>query len=332
MHGVAGSRFGPLSDWGWRLAARGSTALVVATRGSDRVWEHGGRKYGGAYERLAEAPLDLGGATDALRALGHRRFILAGQSLGAVKVVVTQATAPLDGVVGVVPKSGPSFAPAALARCGAPFAQAMGAAQARVAAGEPEALLDVEAPIKGQMGAAAFVDKYGPRGRSDWVGLLERVAVPTLVILGGADPSPLVGWARETVQLWPQRPPSCEVRIMPGWGHGFEAPGEAAVALRRARRRLVGAREGASARPIVNRGRGGIRRRCTVPARSAEAAAQASRTGASPVSMPGPSARAPSPSPPRRRRPRPARGAAAGGPRRWPRPPGARPGRRWGAR
>ena len=178
-----------------------------------------------------------------------------------MKVVVTQATAPLDGVVGVVPKSGPSFAPAALARCGAPFAQAMGTAEARVAAGEPEALLDVEAPIRGQMGAAAFVDKYGPGGRYDWVGLLEGVAVPTLVILGGADPSPLVGWARETVQRWPE-----QAALLRGPHHARLGPrlrgaGRGrAVALRRARRRLVGARGDASARPTVNRGRGGIRR------------------------------------------------------------------------
>src|SRR5207237_7261468 len=99
VHGLAGNRKGALAAWGREMAARGFTVLVIGTRGSDWEWSHGGRAYGGAHERLAETPLDLGGAVDALRELGHTRFLLAGQSLGAVKVTYTQATAPIEGVV-----------------------------------------------------------------------------------------------------------------------------------------------------------------------------------------------------------------------------------------
>jgi dienelactone hydrolase len=226
VHGVAGTRFGPVSEWGRQLAQHGFTTLVIGTRGSEWSWSHGNQRYGATYERIDEAPLDVTGAVDALRSLGQRQFILAGQSLGAVKVVYTQATAPIDGVVGVVPRSGPRFSPDALARPGATFTTALRTATERVAAGEPEALIEAEAPVKGSFAAAAFVEKYSPHGRYDWVALLDRIAVPKLVILGALDPSPLVGAAREALERSDHLPPRCEIRIMPTWAHGFAAPGE----------------------------------------------------------------------------------------------------------
>jgi hypothetical protein len=112
---MAGNRFGPLSEWGRQFARRGITTLVIGTRGSDWAWSYGGGLYGGSYERLDEAPLDVTGAVGALRRLGHNQVLLAGQSLGAVKIVFAQATAPIEGVVGVIPRSGPRFSADALA-------------------------------------------------------------------------------------------------------------------------------------------------------------------------------------------------------------------------
>jgi dienelactone hydrolase len=226
VHGFGGSRGSSIRLWGQELARRGFPAFVVGTRGSDRAWTHGGRRYGGAHEWLDEAPRDLRGAADALRRRGHEQFILAGQSLGCVKVVHAQAVSPVEGVVGVVARAGPRFAPDALARYGEAFAAAMRAAEERVAAGDPEGLIETAVPVPGPFAAGTFLEKYGPHGRYDWPVLIERVAVPWLVVLGGADPSPLVQAAIAHARGWKTTPPGCEVRVVPHWQHGIELPGE----------------------------------------------------------------------------------------------------------
>jgi dienelactone hydrolase len=226
VHGFGGSRTSNIRLWGLELARRGFPAFVIGTRGSDRSWTHAGRRYGGAYEWLDEAPRDLRGAVDALRRRGHGRFVLAGQSLGCVKVVYTQAASPVEGVVGIVARAGPRFAAGALARYGEEFAAVVRAAEQCVAAGDPEGLVETAVPVPGPFAAGAYLEKYGPHGRYDWPLLIERVAVPWLAILGGADPSPLVQAAIEHLRGWQKLPAGCEVRIVPHWQHGIEMPGE----------------------------------------------------------------------------------------------------------
>jgi hypothetical protein len=100
------------------------------------------------------------------------------------------------------------------------------AAEARVAAGDPEGPVETAVPVPGPFAAGAYLEKYGRHGRYDWPRLLEQVAVPWLVILGGADPSPLVQAAIGHVRDWQTLPAGCEVRIVPHWQHGVEMPGE----------------------------------------------------------------------------------------------------------
>ena len=226
VHGFGGSRTSNIRLWGHALARRGFPVFVIGTRGSDRSWAHGGRRYGGAHEWLDEAPRDLRGAVDALRRRGHDRFVLAGQSLGCVKVVYTQAVSPIEGVVGIVPRAGPRFAAGALARYGEEFAAAVRAAEERVAAGDPEGLVETGVPVPGPFAAGAYLEKYGPHGRYDWPLLIERVRAPWLIILGGSDPSPLVQAAIEVVRARPTPPAGCEVRVVPHWQHSIEMPGE----------------------------------------------------------------------------------------------------------
>jgi len=173
-----------------------------------------------------ETPRDIRGAIDALRRRGHDRFILAGHSLGSVKVVYTQATSPIEGVVGIVPWAGPRFAQSALARHGEAFAAAMRAAEAKVAAADPEGLIETNDPVPGPFAAGTYVEKYGPHGRYDWPLLIEKVTVPWCIILGGSDPSLLVQAAIEVVRGWNQLPPGCEAHVIPHWQHSIELPGE----------------------------------------------------------------------------------------------------------
>src|SRR4051794_38628337 len=67
VHGTAGNRSGYMREWGHHLARRGFPAFAIDTRGSDRSWAHGGRRFGAEHERLDEAPRDVAGAVDALR-------------------------------------------------------------------------------------------------------------------------------------------------------------------------------------------------------------------------------------------------------------------------
>ena len=224
VHGFAGNRSHPIRLWGRELAARGFPAFVIGNRGSDRAWTHDGRSYGANYEWLDEAPRDISGAVDALRRRGHERFILAGQSLGCVKIAYTQAVSPIDGVVGIAPRAGPRFAASSLERHGEEFAAATRAAEAKIAAADPEGLIETNAPVPGPFAAGAYLDKYGPHGRYDWPLLLEKVAVPWCAILGGSDPSFLVQAAIEMLRGRPVLQPGCELHVVPHWQHNIDKP------------------------------------------------------------------------------------------------------------
>src|SRR5262245_21534296 len=96
VHGYRDNRRNAIRLWGLELARRGFPAFVIGNRGSDKSWTHEGRRYGAAYEWIDETPRDIRGAIDALRRRDHSRFILAGQSLGCVTDVYTQAISPIE--------------------------------------------------------------------------------------------------------------------------------------------------------------------------------------------------------------------------------------------
>src|SRR5262249_22195207 len=135
----------------------------------------------------------------------------------------TQSAAPIREVVGLVLRSGAHRMPEVLAaELGAPFTNAVRMAQARVDAGEPEARIDTQVPRPGGHSAAAFLDKFGPAGgRYDWLPRLEQIAVPKLLLFGGADEMRVVQAAREAVQGWPRPLAGCEVHVVVGADHGF---------------------------------------------------------------------------------------------------------------
>ena len=45
-------------------------------------------------------------------------------------------------------------------------------------------LLRIEFPFKTMMAAGAYVDKYGATNEYDWLGFIDRVDVPTLLLFG----------------------------------------------------------------------------------------------------------------------------------------------------
>jgi dienelactone hydrolase len=210
---------------GRALARRGHTALNIDTRGMGWQWSWNGKQYGLGHTRIDECPLDIAAAVDYMRKLGHRRFLLSGQSGGALKVAYTQAAAPVEGVVGVVIWTGPRFSAEALAQLGEPFATTLRESEALVAAGKGETIVEATTPVKGPFAAAAFLDRYGPHGRYDWVTNALKINVPRLIIIGATETEGLVGAGLAEVQNWKELPPGTEVLIVPNWRHNSDGLG-----------------------------------------------------------------------------------------------------------
>lgn len=191
-HGV-GHNFAitPLAGIARALAEQGLPGLVCNSRGHDWVARGGadGSGFrGAAYERMADAPLDLDAALHFLAGRGYRRFVLVGHSLGAVKVVHYQGLRRRSDVVGVVACSPPRTYYASRVDEQPGFAEMMDQAQRLVAEGRGDTF--VWAPTGGSTGlftAHTFVSKYGPEADTDIRPYAARLGAPLLGLVGGAE-------------------------------------------------------------------------------------------------------------------------------------------------
>jgi dienelactone hydrolase len=192
VHGTGGNYysstlFDALAE---RLLALGVGVLRVNTRGHDLMCNvaaaRGGRRLGAAYEALDDCRHDLAAWLAWLRERGRPRIALVGHSSGAVKCLYAQAHEPDDAVRCVIALSPPRLSHSWFAQSdkAAAFLHTFQQAQALVAAGEPNALLDVQLPLPFVVTAAGYVEKYGPDERYNYLGFLGRLACPTLVTLG----------------------------------------------------------------------------------------------------------------------------------------------------
>jgi pimeloyl-ACP methyl ester carboxylesterase len=187
VHGNTGS----FADWpyvqvGRAIAARGLPVLSVDTRGhhiSASLYSEDGREVAGGsgWERLEDAPLDIGPWVEELARRGARRVVLAGHSQGAAKAVAYAAERADPRVAGLVLAS-PSLRghwPPELAA----------EAERLVAAGSPDTLLQPlrDAPWY-QLSAANLVSRERMLARTyaaqDGAPLIGRVACPILAFFG----------------------------------------------------------------------------------------------------------------------------------------------------
>jgi hypothetical protein len=114
MHGLTSSFYNHAAvGIGRELAARGFTFITGNNRGHDFGFvlrrAPGGRIAlgGGGWERFSESPYDVGAWVTFTTNLGFRGVILAGHSLGALKVGYYQALRQDDRVLGIVAASPP---------------------------------------------------------------------------------------------------------------------------------------------------------------------------------------------------------------------------------
>jgi pimeloyl-ACP methyl ester carboxylesterase len=190
-HGVGGKFYNPsfFDRVGDALVERGCAVLRVNNRGPDDAFSVGARAFGATYEVVDECRDDFGTWLDFVEARGFRRIGLWGHSLGAVKTVYFLSVQDDARVVCAVASSPPRFSYAmyAAAEASQQFLSAMERAQALVADGRPNELVDATVPVRRRFAARTYLDKYGPDARYDYMAHLARITRPLLLTVGSLE-------------------------------------------------------------------------------------------------------------------------------------------------
>jgi|LakMenEpi03Aug12_release.lakeMendotaPanAssembly.Ray.scaffolds.fasta_scaffold182288_2 pimeloyl-ACP methyl ester carboxylesterase len=192
MHGLAGNFYGSalLLNIARQLADSGIQTVVGNSRGHDllNLTIRNGRSQtsGAAVEDVAEGPADLLGWVEFLRRRQCERVLLVGHSLGAIKSLLTISAATSPQVIGVAALSPTrlNHAQFAQSRSGPLFLETLAAARELCDRGKPHELMRIQFPFPTLMAAQAYLDKYGPGNRFDWLGWVEQIRLPTLVLFG----------------------------------------------------------------------------------------------------------------------------------------------------
>jgi pimeloyl-ACP methyl ester carboxylesterase len=195
IHGTGGSFYSStlLEALAARLLELGIAVLAVNTRGHDLVstaaTADGPRRQGAAYEDVGRCRQDIAAWLDWLAERKLNRVALVGHSSGAIKAVYSQASKPHVAVSRIVALSPPrlSYSHFAASEKATEFLLLLAEAEALVAAGRGEQLMDVRFPLPYLVTAAGFIDKYGRDERYNVLKLLPAVVAPTLVTLGGQE-------------------------------------------------------------------------------------------------------------------------------------------------
>lgn len=236
IHGTGGNFYsgGVLDVCARQARAAGLSVLRVNTRGHDLVATlPGGRRGGGAYERVSDCPLDLEAWTRFLADQELHRIVLVGHSLGGVKAIYSVSNRTLPNVVGVAAISPPRLnhqqlaaSPLSLA-----FPDDFRRAEEAVAIGRPEELLHVMQPLPMIITAGGFLEKYGPASPYDIVRLLPGATVPVLIVLGGQTVTVNPAFLGLPEQLAQLDSPQLTIRTVPGADIQYRQDPEAPFAL-----------------------------------------------------------------------------------------------------
>ncbi len=192
VHGLAGNFYSSplLLEIAARLAGTGMEVVIGNTRGHDFLnWTlRAGRTQtgGAAVEDVDECRHDIRGWVNHLVRMGHKKILLVGHSLGAIKCLYAQAWAAAPEVVGIVAASPTRLnADQFLASPSAGIFQAtLDQARTLLEAGEGHRLIQVEFPFPTWMSAQAYLKKYGRDNQFDWFGYIDRIEVPAGILFG----------------------------------------------------------------------------------------------------------------------------------------------------
>jgi hypothetical protein len=234
LHGTGGAFYTSallhdLAEW---FLQRGVSVAVVNTRGHDLVYaahtSSGLRYLGAAFESLGDALLDVAAWVDTLQAHGFADLGLLGHSGGAVKGIVSVATAEQRlgrrlAVGWLCAVSPPRLSYDYFARSSAAgqFEHALQTARQHIEQRQPETLIRVGFPLPMIIAAASYLEKYGPGEQYNIVRYLDRLTVPTLVTYGQLEVRTQVAFRDMPRDVAQAAPPGVEVATIDGADHQY---------------------------------------------------------------------------------------------------------------
>ncbi len=168
----------------------GIATLRINTRGHDTIstvqTRDGGRLIGAACEIVDDCRFDVTAWVELLLSHGYERIGLLGHSLGALKVLYSQAKQPHQAVSRVIAVSPPRLSHDAfqLGPQSHEFRSSFRRATELSENGQSDELFKATFPFPLVMSAATYLDKYGPESRYDLTKFAADVAVPTCLMFG----------------------------------------------------------------------------------------------------------------------------------------------------
>ena len=191
-HGLGGNFYSSrlLKYFGRVFNELGMAFVLANTRGHDNLTTtiRSGRitSLGAAYEKVSESEYDLAAWSDFLSRQGFENQLLFGHSLGAIKSIYASAFRPRPHVKAIAALSATRLNHQRLldSAGGNDFKQMLEQAKSFVAQGRGNDLMRVTFPFATWMAADAYLEKYGPENKYDWIGFAERIELPTLLVYG----------------------------------------------------------------------------------------------------------------------------------------------------
>lgn len=233
MHGLAGNFYSSalLLNLARQLSNAGVSTVVGNSRGHDllNLTTRSGRSQtsGAAVEDVAEGPADLLGWVDFLRRRQCERVLLVGHSLGAIKSLLTIAESTPELVAGVAALSPTrlNHEQFARSRSGPLFLETLARARELCDSGRSQELLRIQFPFPTLMAAQAYLEKYGPENRFDWLQWTGRINLPTLIVFGELelDENPAFEGLRTELNRRLSGHPSIEWQEIPRADHFYSA-------------------------------------------------------------------------------------------------------------
>lgn len=232
VHGVAMNFYlPPLATFGQALAERGHHCFVINTRAHDWINRAGDLTgFGGAaYEKFEDSELDYDGALNRLTALGYKRFILVGHSLGCIKSLMYQGTRQRQDVIGVISCSCPKQFYSARAADQQDFKEVMAQAESMIGSGRGKEFLWAKASgALALFSADTYVNKYGKHEKNDVRPHAGRLGCPHLAIAGGAEHRYFAEYAAELAQAGGA---SASCQMVPGSDHFYNGHESAVIEI-----------------------------------------------------------------------------------------------------
>ena len=176
-----------------RMNEIGISALSVNTRGHDgistAVTRLGAKRQGAAYEVVDDCRYDVAAWINFLVARGCERIGLLGHSLGAIKVLYSQAYEPHRSVHSIVAISPPrlSCERFTYSTSANSFLSSLSRAQELVDNSQAGELFSATFPFPLVISAATYVDKYGQEERYNILRFAHRIRSQLSFIYGGRE-------------------------------------------------------------------------------------------------------------------------------------------------